>query len=643
MMSRPALRLDAWRWLLATLLLAGLWPVAAQAGPARPDPKQMSGIPRPDPQLPAGEITVRVLDGDFDKPVLGATVELELRSADGRSAELRTAEAGNQGRAYFRDLGPFAGGLALARVQFDGTLVRSQQIEVRPDVGTAVMLVKGAPSKGPTQEISLPGIVFDFPGADPGSLMVGTFDMSTGKGIAGIDVELLLTAADGTVETKTQKTEARGQTVFAGLGELAEGTTAQVRAQIEPEGEPYRSASFTPVTDRGQAIVLAKGRIAPAGGSPHGGAGAPNQGQGQGQAGPHAQRQPMPGPRVSPQLPLGSVQVLVVDGNDKPVAGHEIAIVKKDFAGTEQRFSVTTSNEGIARVDDLPVVNDALYYVGVVYEGGPYTSAFFGLDKRGGVTVAMRVWPTTSDPAVAQSAVQFEIIEGENDAAQVIQVYEVLVQGDKAYWPGKEPLRIEGLPGAKGMVVLRGAEQWLEHEEKAPYATLAHPIEPGGVAALSIGYIVDGHGGQLDIEWVPPFRLLDSAVVLSEDLELEAAGATPSERDFGSRPGLDYTPVAFQLGQTGTGPVKLSIRGLRQTEKLYANIAIAIGGVMLLVVAVGLATRPKGTPLQRLQARRASLLEALEHTKSDAQRRRLVTALDRVYRKIEVLSPGSRG
>ena len=55
------------RWaglVVASLVLLLAAPV--HAGPGMPDPRQMSGIPRPDPQIPAGEITVRVLLGSFD-------------------------------------------------------------------------------------------------------------------------------------------------------------------------------------------------------------------------------------------------------------------------------------------------------------------------------------------------------------------------------------------------------------------------------------------------------------------------------------------------------------------------------------------------------------------------------------------------
>ncbi|MEX1362902.1 MAG: hypothetical protein AB1Z98_07240 [Nannocystaceae bacterium] len=629
--------------LLVLFVLVALGSGPAVAGPGMPDPRQMSGIPRADPQIPAGEITVRVLRGGFDQPALDAVVELELRSADGRRADLRRAEAGNQGRAYFRELTDYAGGQAVARVVLDGETIRSQQIDVLADTGTAVMLVKGAPKRGAAQEISLPGIVFDFDKTPAGSLMVGVFDLQSRQGLEGQEIELHVTAPDGQTSVRTVKTEAAGQGTFEGLAELPPGAVVRVEARLDEDGEPYRSMEFTLDPTRGQAVVLARGRMASAGANPHEG-GAPGAGAGAaggaaGQGGdPHSpQLTRLPPPQIDTATAPGTVSLLLVDGKDQPIANQAATIVKKDFSGTETRYEVVTGADGVASADELPVVADSLYYVGVKYDGAPYTSRFFGLDKRGGVKVVMRVWPVTSDRSVVKSAIQFEVIEDENDAAQIIQVYEVLVGGDKAFWPGEEPLHIEGLPGAKGMVVLRGAEDWLDHEEQAPFATLAHPITPGEVAALSVGYIVDGHGGQVHIDWTPPFPVIESALVISDQLELDAPGAKISDRKVPERPGLDYIRVAHELGQSGTGPIVAEVSGLRQTEKLFGLIALAAALVVVVVVVIALALTPRRDARKRLLAQRDELLAAVERTRDRAKQRRMVTALDRVYRQLAAL------
>ncbi|MEM9459896.1 MAG: Ig-like domain-containing protein [Myxococcota bacterium] len=621
------------RSILTTLLLVlGVLLSAspALAGPARPDPRQMSGIPRPDPQIPAGEVTVRVLRGSFDAPVLDAVVELELRSADGRIAELRSAEAGNQGRAHFRDLGPFLGGQAVARVVVDGETIRSRQIDVRKDAGTAVMLVKGAPKAGAGQEVSLPGIVFDFPKSPAGSLMVGVFDLGTRKGLDDTEVQLVVTTPDGQTSTRSQKTTATGQTSFEGMTDLPPGAVVQVKAQLDEEGEPYRSQTFTPDPSRGQAVVLARGRMGSAGSNPHQG------GQG-GQGGAARAPTKLPGPRIARELANGTLQIMVVDSNDQPVPDQEVTIVKKDFSGTEKRFTETTDAEGMVTRANLPLaINDGLYYVGVPYDGAPYTSPFFGMDKRGGVRVAVRVYPVTKDPAVARSFVQWEVIEGENDHASVVQLYQVAVRGDKAFWPGEEGLQIVGLPGAKSMVVMRGSEDWLDHEEKAPFATLSRPLVPGEAAQLSVGYVIE-HDGAIEFDWKPPFEVVESVAVVSDAHVLDAPGATRSEEEIPDQAGLDYVRVPWTLGQKGNGALRFSVSGLRRTDQRFTQIGLWGGATLGLVLLLGIALRPQGDTRSRLLRRREELLAALEIRRTQSQRERVIAALDRVYRQLDAL------
>ena len=57
-----------------------LW-CAASGASAQPDPRQMSGIPRPDPNLPDGQITVRVIRGSFANNVLDHPVDLRAGDA----------------------------------------------------------------------------------------------------------------------------------------------------------------------------------------------------------------------------------------------------------------------------------------------------------------------------------------------------------------------------------------------------------------------------------------------------------------------------------------------------------------------------------------------------------------------------------
>jgi hypothetical protein len=83
---------------------------AAGGGPAAqgmPDPRMMSGIPRPQEGDPAGQLTVRAVQGKFSADSAGApvgtTVHLVGLGADGRITGQR-GQVGKDGRVVFRDL-----------------------------------------------------------------------------------------------------------------------------------------------------------------------------------------------------------------------------------------------------------------------------------------------------------------------------------------------------------------------------------------------------------------------------------------------------------------------------------------------------------------------------------------------------------
>ena len=71
-------------------------PLGSGAAAQMPDARQMSGIPRPDPQLATGTVTVRVARGSFANPVVSLTVDL----TGGSSPKQATTNA--EGRAEAR-------------------------------------------------------------------------------------------------------------------------------------------------------------------------------------------------------------------------------------------------------------------------------------------------------------------------------------------------------------------------------------------------------------------------------------------------------------------------------------------------------------------------------------------------------------
>lgn len=102
---------------------------------AQPDPRQMSGLPLPDPQLPDGTITVRVIRGQLTNNVLNHPVELH------QGDSVVTSDTNAEGRATFLTL---AAGQVYAVTELDGERIESQRFPIPGRGGIRVMLVGAA-------------------------------------------------------------------------------------------------------------------------------------------------------------------------------------------------------------------------------------------------------------------------------------------------------------------------------------------------------------------------------------------------------------------------------------------------------------------------------------------------------------------
>jgi hypothetical protein len=98
-----------------------------------PDPKQMSGIPRPVTDLPNGTVSVRLIKGDLSNNITNHPVELHVGD------KVQTVKTDEAGRAEFRDLPAGTNVKAVAVV--DGERLESQEFPVQGQGGIRLMLV----------------------------------------------------------------------------------------------------------------------------------------------------------------------------------------------------------------------------------------------------------------------------------------------------------------------------------------------------------------------------------------------------------------------------------------------------------------------------------------------------------------------
>jgi 5-hydroxyisourate hydrolase-like protein (transthyretin family) len=668
------------------------------AGPGgMPDLRRMSGIPLVDGRTPAGTIVVRCIHGTIDKPAIGAEVTLEVRTKDG-SEQVFKAEAAEKGRATFDQLGPLAGATAVARVTYASGDVVSQPISIRADAGTAVMLVEGASGSasgasaapgavgGPPgagahgggqhggAEVPLPGKPFPLPERPRGTVVVGMLDLGKGAPLEGIEVELHVArpsaanaeeaVANGTeppgegrdesetgtadpedtgepgegVEVLRGRTNQDGRAVFDGLvpPEYPEGTKVTVHGVLEEGGARQSSETFE-LPEQGVAVVLTMGRSAEAGGART------------------AMR--IPPPHRDQSVPASHVRVEIVDPSGAPLDGVTVEVVRQQMAGGGESATGVTDEQGLV---DVPVVlgPGSFYFVGATYEGAPYRTGFFEVPEDQGVRATVRVWPVTGDRSHLRSVVQFDFQRRENDKVLVSQIFAVMHEGEKAFWP-QGGMRIDAPDGAKSLQVLPGSGQWIEAPEDASYVTLSRPLPPGEEVRLSFAYLLE-HDGDVELSWQAPFPLMKGLVSIEEGLEFTKGKQGPPKPaphgnegielyEFDPGPHVESTcgvlakaghrcPSALASGGTD---IELGISGLPRREKALQWVAIGVGGFIVLGTGLLLVMTPRADPRRQLLTRKGVLLEHLRGGALQGPARdELLAELDSIYRRLDVLDAG---
>ncbi len=154
------MRFGTWRERLTGIALCVLGVLCGGSALLRaqmPDPKQMSGIPRPVTDLPNGTVSVRLIRGELANNIQNFSVELHV------GFQVRIAKTDEAGRAEFSSLPSGAKLKAVAVV--DGERLESEEFPAPTQGGIRLLLVATDKSKGPATE----------PGAAPiaGQVVIG--------------------------------------------------------------------------------------------------------------------------------------------------------------------------------------------------------------------------------------------------------------------------------------------------------------------------------------------------------------------------------------------------------------------------------------------------------------------------------------
>jgi hypothetical protein len=212
----------------------------AHAQPMMVDPSQMSGIPRPDPQVPANTITVRVIRGELSNRVLNHPVEL---LSDGKV--VKTEKTNEEGRATFSGL---SGGPFVARAKDGDQELLSQPMELPSGAGVRVMLVFKNDQPGSPDGVGRPD-----KSVPPNTIVVRAVGPDGGI-LPGLVVKVgQVRAGESQVVEHKGKTDDKGEARFPGLD--AKPSTGYL-AEVEKDGTKYAGKPFRMPENMGVLVAI---------------------------------------------------------------------------------------------------------------------------------------------------------------------------------------------------------------------------------------------------------------------------------------------------------------------------------------------------------------------------------------------------
>jgi len=212
---------------------------------------------------------------------------------------------------------------------------------------------------------------------------------------------------------------------------LGLGAQAQTPAAA-PAANPANSAAKPSAEAHAPAPTGGAGRL-PAGHPPS--------------ASPHGAAAGQDSSSAAADLPAGSVETLIIDGNENPVANTQVRlniVFSKISEGESrsERFAKTDEN-GRVRFDALKVGSDFSYRVSVANGPANFISPQFMLSEATGHRVRLHLLPYTKDINSALVGMRgFVVLEPRDDVFQFQIVYYLFNVGSNAWVPEDVVLRL---------------------------------------------------------------------------------------------------------------------------------------------------------------------------------------------------------
>jgi hypothetical protein len=609
---------------------------AGMAG-GMPDPRQMSGMARPEQNDPAGSLTVRVIQGSFrNDPIAGQLVADFPKDAvvyligygRGGSVTAVSKKVDEGGRVQFTKLRTdnsvsYYAMTALERT-VDGVTVHDRlmtgSIELLPQVGMRVMLA-GHPKDSDQPAIDDLPVVKQRPGMtmpDPGSVRVELAGRP--EGVATI--EILAVDAPTTV--------------------VASGA----------------------VSDASAGVQNVSGRSAD--------------------------------PAANAGLRDGLIQVNVSGPGNAAIAG-SVKLVTAGAGDPRTLGAAAIGNDGIANIEDVPAGSQVKAVLSV--QGAVVESAPFEIPAKGGLVINFQVtwqdapsslgatitgvgagktyFARTSSKGRTYLSQPFEMVADRGVVAGIL-VYPAVLVGfkggaeldDEKMWfqmqfaianpsllpldTGSDGILIPLPPGFKNASV---AEEMASRVKVEEHGLVWRGSFPPGQREFNASFAMPVEDGELRFDMPLPYGAWDSHLVLEDFPGADLNVPTNARRDVRSMPDgrrfVMMSQINIRAGQT----LSFSITGLPQAPswKGWARNLAGLGVLALLVWGFGSVITSHvrhgagapAAPTEELESRREALLArvvALDQKRNkgklvradhERERARLIAQLEDIYEKLE--------
>ena len=496
-------------------------------------------------------------------------------------------------------------------------------------------------------------------GMPAGTVSVRVARKMPANAVAGVEVSAIIKNAGGDLRKRVLKTDDGGRVVFEGM---APGD--EFHGEVTVDGERLETQTFTIPAEGGVRTMLISGVARGGGGAPAGGAAPGGEAEGGGKRA-FSLGATAGSAQGDDALPLGTLDVRLLDENQAPIANHDITLGMVNKQGEIEVRHAKSDAAGQARFTGLPTGKDTGYAAVIDWKGLRLNTSPFAMPETGGARAEIRALARTADPAAITIGTGGRIVlQMREDNLQILEFLPLENTSDKMFDPGPGAFEIplpDGFAGAQPQENERKVEVRQNHGIAVHGAIVPKRSQLGTGDAerqaneVVFGFVLPYHGDTHVFSQPVPNGIGLTTLIIDQKIpSLAASGPGLGEREERVLGGHKFWVMPIAAVPAG-GAVTFTMTGLPSNDwggRLFSGVL----SLALIASAVVFGRRPRssggkrGTAADekvRLVARREALfgeLVSLERASRAAgtpapadQRRQLVARLEQVYQDLATL------